>query len=152
MAEASRGAVRDVPSAAVRRSRNPLDPAAPGPGVPKPLAVALVLVAVEAAVLLGYGLSLVPTLSGERLAAGATALLFFLCYGSFLAFCGWQLYRLRSWARAPVVLAQLIQVLVGASFWGGPTTAVSVVAVGVALLSLAGIFHPASLAAVGRTD
>lgn len=99
-----------------------------------------------------YGLSLVPSIEGEKLAMGATSLLFFLVYGCFLGFCAWQLYQLHSWARAPMVLAQLIQILVGASFWGGSTTIISIIAVAVALLTLAGVFHPASLAAVEGDD
>jgi hypothetical protein len=136
----------------VTPSRDPLPPALPAPQVPPPLAVAVSLAALEAAVLVLYGLSLVPSIEGEKLAMGATSLLFFLCYGGFLGFCSWRLYRLHSWARAPLVLAQLIQVLVGASFWGGSTTVISVIAVATALLALAGIFHPASLAAVEGDD
>jgi hypothetical protein len=112
------------------------------------LTVAASVVGVEAAVLLIQGLTLLPALHGERLAMGATSVLFFLIYGVFLGYCAWQLYRLRSWARAPVVLAQLIQALVGASFWGGKTTPVAVLAIVAALIVLAGIFHPASLAAL----
>ena len=133
-------------------SRDPLPPALPAPQVPPPLAVALSLAALEATVLVLYGLSLLPSLEGEKLAMGVTSLLFFVCYGGFLGFCAWQLYRLHSWARAPLVLAQLIQLLVGASFWGGSTTVIAVIAAAVALLTLAGIFHPASLAAVEGDD
>ena len=93
-------------------------------------------------------LSLLPSVEGERLVAGATSVVFFLLYGGFLGYCALQVYRLRSWARSPLVLAQLIQILVGASFWGDVTTVVAVVAVVLALLTLAGIFHPASLAAL----
>jgi hypothetical protein len=142
----------DVRSAAVSTSPDPLPPAARGRAVPAALIVAVALTALEAAGLLVYGLALAPAMAGEKVAMGATTVLFFLCYGAFLAFCAWQLYRLRSWARAPVVLAQLIQLLVGASFWGGSTTAVSVVAVLVALVVLAGIFHPASLGALDGAD
>jgi len=79
---------------------------------------------------------------------GSTSVAFFLVYGGFLGYCAWSVYRLRSWARAPLVLAQLIQILVGASFWGGSTTAIAVLAVAAGLLALVGIFHPASLAAL----
>jgi hypothetical protein len=106
------------------------------------------VVALEAVMLVLQGLALIPALSGERLAMGTTSVAFFLLYGGFLGYCAWQVYRLRSWARAPLVLAQLIQILVGASFWGGETTIVAIVAVLLGLLALAGIFHPASLAAL----
>jgi hypothetical protein len=121
----------------------------PGRDVPPPLTVAASLTAVEGIVLLLQGfVTQVPGLPGDRFAMHVTTLAFFVVYGVFLGFCAYQLYRLHSWARAPVVLAQLIQILVGASFWGGGTTVVSVVTVLVGVVVLAGIFHPASLAAL----
>jgi hypothetical protein len=125
------------------------------PGVPSPLTVAASIAGLEAVVLVIQGLTLLPALHGERLVMGATSVAFFLVYGAFLGFCAWQLSLLHSWARAPVVLAQLIQALVGASFWGGGTTAVALVAIVLAAVTLAGIFHPSSLAALnsaGRAD
>jgi hypothetical protein len=120
--------------------------------VPPPLTVAASLAAFEGIVLVIQGLTQVPGLHDEKLAMNATALLFFTVYGGFLLVCAWQLYRLHSWARAPVVLAQLIQILTGASFWGGATTVVAVASILVALVTLAGIFHPASLAALDSSD
>jgi hypothetical protein len=128
-------------------SPDPPPPVSPGREAPAPLTVAVCVAALEAAVLIGYGLSLVVSMEQERLAMGASSLLFFVVYGGFLAFCAVRLYRLNSWARAPLVLAQLIQIMVGASFWGGSTTAIAVVAVGLALVALVGVFHPTSLAA-----
>ena len=106
----------------------------------------------EAAVLVLYGLSLLPSLQGERLAMGASAVLFFVAYGSFLGYCATQLYRLRSWARPPLVLAQLLQIFVGGSFWGGSTSFIAVIAVVTAIITIAGVFHPASIAAVEQGD
>jgi hypothetical protein len=110
--------------------------------------VAVALVALEAVVLAVYSLTVVPTLERSRLEMGVTTVGFFLVYAGFLAFCAWRLLRLQSWARAPVVLAQLIQVMVGVSFWGGATTAVGVALVVVGSLALLGVFHPASVAAL----
>jgi hypothetical protein len=125
-------------------------PGRPGPrsAVPPPLTVAVSVAALEAGLLVLQGLALVPALEGERLAMGLTSVAFFVVYGGFLGYCAWQVYRLHSWARSPLVLAQLIQILVGASFWGGATTVVAVVAVALGLLTLVGVFHPASLAAL----
>ena len=117
--------------------------------VPRTVLVAAVLTALEALVFLVYGLALLPDLFGARPEAGSTALLFFLFYAALLASCAWQLRRLRSWPRAPVVLAQLIQLLVGFSFWGGETTLVAVVLIAVAVVVLAALLHPRSLAALG---
>ena len=124
------------------------DGSAPRSAAPPPLTVAVSIVALEAAMYVLYGVSLIGTLEGERIVAGSTAVAFFLLFGGFLGYCAWQVYRLHSWARSPLVLAQLIQILVGASFWGGATTIIAVVAVTLGLLCLAGIFHPASLAAL----
>jgi hypothetical protein len=116
---------------------------------PPPLTVAVSIAALEATMLVLQGLALLPALEGERLVMGSTSVAFFLIFGGFLGYCAWQVYRLHSWARSPLVLAQLIQILVGASFWGGSTTVIAVIAVTLGLLCLAGIFHPASLAALG---
>jgi hypothetical protein len=114
--------------------------------------VAVAVAALEGAVLVLYGLSLLPSLEGERLAMGASTVLFFAVYGGFLVYCAVQLYRLRSWARPPLVLAQLMQIVVGASFWGGSTTAIAVVAVVTAVVTIVGVFHPASIAAIERQE
>jgi hypothetical protein len=124
----------------------------PAAGPPPPLTVAASLTGLEGALLVLQGLTQVPGMHGEKLAMNVTTFLFFVVYGLFLLFAAWQLYRLHSWARAPVVLAQLIQILVGASFWGGGTTIVAVLSILLALIVLAGVFHPASLAALEPAD
>ena len=133
-------------------------PAAPGRGrSPAPLTAAAALVALEALVLVLFGLAELRWLSTTRLAMGATTSLFFVAYGAGLGWCAWQLLRLRSWTRAPVVLAQLIQILVAWGFRGGSTTAVAVALIVVAVVVLLGVFHPASIRAMeqhanGRVD
>lgn len=117
---------------------------------PAPLLVACGLAVLEAVALVLQGLLLLPALEGERLTMGLTSTLFFTMYGVGLAWCAWCLARGQSWARAPVVLAQLIQVLLGFGFWGGDTTAVAVVLVVVGVVVLAGVFHPRSLAALDQ--
>ena len=119
--------------------------------MPWPVRAAAVLTALEGLAFAAYGLALLPALFGEQPEVGGTALVFFLAYAVFLGLCAWQLWRLRSWARAPVVLAQLIQLLVAPGFWGGRTTAVAVVLVGVAVAVLAALLNPRSLAALGGT-
>jgi fatty acid desaturase len=109
-------------------------------------------VAVEALLLLLYALVLVPSVDGGRVALGVTTVTFFAAYGVGLAWAAWQLSQGQTWARAPVVLTQLIQILVGGSLWGGGTTAISVVLVVLALVVLVGVFHPQSLAALEAED
>lgn len=115
---------------------------------PPPLQVAAALAGLEAFALVVQGVSLLPTLSGERLAMGVTSVVFFLAYGLGLGWCAWQLRRLQSWARSPVVFAQLIQLGVASSFWGGATTYVAVALGLTALIVIAGVFHPQSLRAL----
>ena len=125
------------------------DPGGLRPGTtPPPLQVAAGLVALEAFALVLQGVSLLPALEGERLAMGLTSSLFFVSYGAGLGWCAWQLHRRRSWARAPVVLAQLVQLGVASSFWGGSTVYVAVALGLVALVVLAGVLHPQSLRAL----
>jgi len=117
--------------------------------VPGTLRLAAALTALEALAFGAYGVALLPDLFGGNPEAGSTSLFFFLAYAVFLGVCARQLWLLHSWARAPVVLAQLIQLLVGTSFWGGSTTSVAAVLILVAVAVLVGLLHPRSLAALG---
>jgi hypothetical protein len=132
----------------VTNTPGPQPPAPARNGTPAPLVVAASLVAVEAVLLVLQGVAEVISVSGERLAMGLTTTLFFLVYGVGLAFCAWALSRLHSWARAPIVVAQLIQLAVAWSFFGGSTTPVAIGLTVLAVLVLAGIFHPASIDAL----
>lgn len=118
---------------------------------PWPLRVAAGATAVEGVVFLALSVFQLPELVGPKLAMNATTFAFFVIYGLFLLACAWQLLRLRSWARAPVVLAQVFQIILGAEFWGGWSSWTSLVAVSavlVAVVALAGLFHPASVRAL----
>jgi uncharacterized membrane protein (DUF2068 family) len=116
--------------------------------VPPTVRVAALLTLLEALGFAAYGVALVPALFGDHPEAGSTASVFFLAYAVFLGVCVWQLWRLRSWTRAPVVLAQLIQLLLGVGFWGGDTTVLAVVLVAVAVAVLVTLLHPRSTAAL----
>jgi hypothetical protein len=122
----------------------------PARRAPAPLVVAAGLVGVEAVALVVLGVAELGALSGDRVAMGATTSVFFLGYGAGLAFCAWMLVRLRSWARAPVVLTQLIQLGVAWSFRGGASNAASAALTVLAVLVLVGIFLPSSVAALGE--
>jgi len=106
--------------------------------------IAASLVAVEAILLSLQGIAEIVSVAGDRVALGVTTSVFFLAYGAGLAYCGWAVTRLRSWARAPIVVAQLIQLLVAWSFRGGNTTPVAMALALVAVLVLVCVFHPAS--------
>lgn len=117
---------------------------------PAPLTVALSLVAVEALVFGVLAVTELLAVESSKLTMGLTTALFFVLYGVGLGVCAWAASRLSSWARAPIVLAQLIQLAVAWSFWGGETTWVAVGLAVVAVVVLAGIFHPDSLDALGE--
>lgn len=117
---------------------------------PPALVVAVSLAAIEAVVLLGYGVAELASVSGGRMAVALTTGVFFGGYGGFLGWCAYSLSRLRSWARSPVVLAQLIQLGVALSFWGGATKPVTIALAVVAVVTLVGILHPASVDALAE--
>jgi hypothetical protein len=114
--------------------------------------VAAALVVVEGVVLAVYGVAEVAALSSQRLAMGVTTTAFFLAYGLGLAVCARAVLRLRSWARAPIILAQLIQLGVAWSFRGGSSTPVAVALAAVAVVVLLGMFHRASIAALADDE
>jgi hypothetical protein len=125
-------------------------PAAP---TPAPLAVAASVTALEA---LGYaviGITEWAATDPDKPLVALSTGLFFVVFSAFLGYCGWRLWRLSSWARAPIVMTQVIQIPVGISFWGaGWTRAVTVVMLLASGLVLAGIFHPQSLEALESAD
>jgi hypothetical protein len=125
----------------------PEDPQ-PLAGPPPPLTVAASLVAVEAVLFVILAVAELADFESSKAVMGSTTALFFLAYGAGLAVCAWAIWRLRSWGRAPIVVAQLLQFLVAWSFWGGETTWVAIGLGAVAAIVLAGIFHPQSLDAL----
>jgi hypothetical protein len=110
--------------------------------------VAASLVAVEGLLVVGYGVLEAASLTVGRLTMGITTAVFFLAYGAGLLVCAWALRGLHSWARSPVVLAQLIQLGLAWSFRGGETTYVAVGLALVAAVVLVGVLHPASIGAL----
>ena len=117
---------------------------------PAPLVVAASLTAVEGLVLGGYAVLELVSLSAGRVTMGVTTAGFFAACAVGLLWCAWQLTRAAPWARSPVVLAQLIQLGLAWNFRGGETTLIAVGLTLVALLVLAGLFHPASMKALER--
>ena len=104
--------------------------------------------AVEGGLLLVFAVLELANLSSERVAMGASTSLFFAGFGAALLVCAVAVVRGASWARSPIVLAQLIQLGVAWSFRGGNTTAVAVTLAVVAVVVVAGLLHPASVEAL----
>ena len=101
--------------------------------VPRPLKIAAAIVALEGLVVAILGIGEAITIDTSRLVLGLTTAVFLLLYGAGLVLVGRGLYRTASWSRGPAVFAQLIQLCLAWSFWGGSTRWVSV------LLALAGV-------------
>lgn len=114
--------------------------------------MAAFLVGLQAVCLVVYGLLQLPSLGSGRATMVVTTALFFLVYGGALGGFAVLLLRLRSWTRAPIVLAQLIWLGVAWSFRGGSTTDIAVTLAVVALVTLAGVLHPHSVRAVEAAD
>lgn len=102
----------------------------------------------EAIVLAVLGIVELVSIHRDRLALGVTTTIFLFVYAAGLVLAGIGIGRARSWARAPVVLSQLIQVGLAWSFHGGATTwlAVCLAVPAVAVLIIA--VRPATTAAL----
>ena len=124
----------------------------PAGAAPTPLKVSGALVLLEAAALVVLSVAELFNLTSERAAMGVTTSLFFILYAAAIAWCAWRLLLLDSWARSPVVLAQLIQLGVAWSFRGGETTWVALVLAVVAVAVLGGLFHPESMQALSPEE
>jgi hypothetical protein len=108
--------------------------ARPPAGRPAPLVVAASLVAVEGLLLLGYAVLELASISTDRVAVALTTAVFFAAYAALLLVCARAVLRRRSWARSPIVLAQLIQLGLAWSFRDGSTLVVAIVLAVIALV------------------
>ena len=110
--------------------------------VPPPLVVAASLAALEAFVLATLGVLELANLHSVRLTMGLTTAGFFLAAAAGLGWCAWSLWRVRRWARGPVVMAQLIQLGLAWNLWAGSTRPLSAGLAVVAIAVIAGLLHP----------
>jgi hypothetical protein len=104
--------------------------------VPVQLTLAAALAALEGLVALGFGV------------AEIGVSIFMVGFAVLLGAAARGLLHARRWARAPVVVVQLILLPVGWSFRGAPTTAVSAAMIIAALLTLVLVLHPRSTRAL----
>ena len=117
---------------------------------PATITTAVVLVGLEALALVVVSVLDLANLSSDQLTMGTTAALFLLLYAAALLLCGYGLWTLRSWARSPVVLAQLIQL--GLAWDSRHNAAIAVPLAVVAIVVLVAILAPVSLAALEPSD
>jgi hypothetical protein len=118
------------------------------PSSPAPLVTSASLAAVEGVVIIALAVLEIASLTGGRLTMGLTTTLFFALYGGLLVLCAWAITHGGTWARGPILLAQLIQLGLAWNLRGGETTLVSVLIGVVALVTIAGIVHPQSVEAL----
>ncbi|MBE7323597.1 hypothetical protein IEQ44_02885 [Nocardioides sp. Y6] len=114
---------------------------------PLPLAVAVLTVLLESAVLVVLGVAELASLDSQRLAMGLSTAAFFLGYGALLAVCARSAWRGEAWPRSIVVMGQLIQLGTAWSNRDANPTLAALAAMA-ALVVLVGVFHPASLRAL----
>ncbi|MFC0626846.1 hypothetical protein [Kribbella deserti] len=116
--------------------------------VPAPLKVAAGIVAAEGALAIVMGVLEAFTINADRLVLGLTTAVFLLLYGAGLVVVARGLARAATWSRGPAVFAQLIQLGVAWSFWGGSTRWVAVLLAVSGVAVLVAIFQKASLDAL----
>lgn len=128
----------------------PVTPAGPDLVAPPPLVVAASLTAVEAFVLAALGVLELANLRSIRLTMGLTTSAFFLAAALALAWCAWSLWKVRRWARGPVVMAQLIQLGLAWNLWAEQTRPLSVALAVVSLVVIVGLLHRSSTEVLER--
>ena len=116
--------------------------------LPPQLAGAAVLAALEAVVALAFGVTQIFQVRLFRAVVGVGVVFFMIGFAVLLGAAARGLLRSRRWARAPVVVVQLILLPVGWSFRGGQTTWVAATMIIVALVTLVLILHPRSTRAL----
>jgi len=115
---------------------------------PPPLVAAASVAALEGLMLVALAVLELFSLTSGRLTMGLTTATFFAAFGVLLMACGWVVTRGQTWARGPILLAQLMGLGLAWNLRGGETTLVAVVIAVVAAIVIAGMLHPASVAAL----
>lgn len=115
------------------------------------LGVAAALTGLEGVALLGYAVLELAHVDADRVSVAVTTAVFFAVLGAALVLCATGLWRVRSWGRSPVVVAQLITLLTAWSFAGGETTWVAALLGGVSIVVLVGLLHPRTTEVLAST-
>ena len=117
-------------------------------GAPPPLVVAAGLTLVEGLLTVMYGIGEAVHITSNRLVMGVTTSVFFVAYGAAMMLCAWGLNRLQTWARGPVLLAQLIWLGLAWNFREGDTLPLAIALAVPAALVLVGMLVPSSVDAL----
>ncbi len=119
---------------------------------PVQLTAAAVLAGLEGLVALVFGVAEILQVHLVRAVVGVGVAFFMVGFAVLLGAAARGLLRGRRWARAPVVVVQLILLPVGWSFRGGQTSWVFATMIIVALVTLVLILHPRSTQALVVPD
>jgi len=133
----------------------PAPSAGSGPGLPapKPLLVAAAGVLVEALACVVYGALDALHVTRGNLQIGLTAAGFFVLYGAALGWCAWGLGHVRRGARGPVLFSELALLGLAWNAAHAGNVLLTVPMVLAAVVVLAGLLHPRSVAALeGESD
>lgn len=141
-----------VPSEPADRASQPHSAAGDGSRVPAPLLVAAVLVSVEALALAALGAAELASLRSSRLAMGLSTAVFFVAGSLGLGLCAWGLARARRLARGPVLMTQLVALGLAWNLRAGETRPVAAALAVVAVVVLAAMLQPTSVAALEEDD
>ena len=117
-------------------------------GAPPPLVTAAGLTFVEGLLTAMYGVGEAVHITSERLVMGVTTAVFFVAYGGALIVCAWAVNSLRTWARGPVLLTQLIWLGLAWNFRDGDTLPLAIGLAVPAVIVLVGMLLPSSVDAL----
>lgn len=117
-------------------------------GAPPPLVTAAGLTLVEGLLTAMYGVGEAVHITSERLVMGVTTAVFFVAYGAALIVCAWAVNGLRTWARGPVLLTQLIWLGLAWNFRDGDTLPLAIGLAIPAVIVLVGMLLPSSVDAL----
>jgi hypothetical protein len=120
--------------------------------VPRQLALGLLIVAIQASCLVGYGLAELLAIQPGRVVMGFSTGLFLVGYGMAAGWAGWSLRGLRIHARGFVMMTQAIWLGVAWSFRGGGTSWIAVLIAAAAITVVIAILHPSSTEALVSAD
>ena len=113
---------------------------------PPPLVVASSLAALEGVALVVGGVLEIVNVNSSRVAVGVSLAVFFVAYGALLMAGAVALLRVVPWPRGPVLISQLIMLGLAWGLRDQPLAAIGLAVV--AVITIAGLVHPASIAAL----
>ena len=112
----------------------------------RPLGLAAVLLTVEAAAAIVFGVVAATNMHSNRVVVGAGTAVLMVGYGALLAAAAWGVWRGRRWSRGPTIATQLIHLPVAWSFVGGQTTWLALLLATMSVLTLICLLMPSSTA------